>query len=80
MQSEYAVTLLLIVLRRVNNNHTLDLFTPFVSHHLQTLLNLLFKLSSFESTDYAEECAKYLLLTEEILLTLFHAQYFTQPD
>lgn len=80
MQSEYAVTLLLLVLRRVNNSHTLPLFNPFISSHLSPLLELLFKLSTFESTDYAEECAKYLLLTEEILLSLYHAGYFGQPE
>jgi hypothetical protein len=65
--------MLLIILRRVNNERTA---LPSQFQHLETLANLLFKLHAMESNQYDEECAKYLLLTEEILISLHLEGFF----
>lgn len=80
LQTEYALTLLLLILRRLNNNHTLPLFNAFMPQHLNHLLEILFKIPTLSTADYEEECTKYLILIEDLLLSLHFIGYYKSGE
>jgi hypothetical protein len=75
------MTLLLLILRRVNNTlakkdeaAAKEMSKAFLSQYHQDLVKILFKIP--KTAEYDEEAAKYFLIIEEILLSLKHAGYF----
>jgi hypothetical protein len=75
--SEFAMTLFLLILRRVNNS-SLKQMSPLTSAYIgqyhEEIAKTLFLIP--RQAEYDEEAAKYFLIMEEILISLKHANYF----
>jgi hypothetical protein len=79
MLGEYAMVLLLVVLRRVNNaKGESEISRIFVQARGEDLVKTLFAIPM--QAEYDEEAAKYFLLIEEILLSLGKIGYFLQNE
>lgn len=69
------MTLMLVILRRVNNEESLT--SVFMARFQNDLIATLFMVP--KQGEYDEEAAKYFLLIEEILLSLSPIGYYQQP-